>query len=417
MYWNDQLAQHLAERLLIILQQGQSDATYTPRLRFAIQTILKKHACLESKHSPAMWPLVQQLYGRITDADAKMEIHKAILVFAAECAAPAQRAEARAFALQNWQSFSDSSLRSTFAYLATLNDAASQDLQRALIQQEFTLAQNEIQNPSERTMQRLALGYENRNFIATQAIESVLLKSMESSDNAFTLWRPVIADYCKKLEAEFVQQVAERCLNLVAGSYSQPRRQGFYELFVTALPLLNADTKARLLPTYFTLCKHTDLNLRGPAAAVLVNVKNAVDEQDFKLGLNTLVRDICRMAPSEVAGYRQILDATMVHSALFTDYEWRDLADLSKRSIQQADGNLQDYGLTLIERMPAIPAEHEGDLVHLLLGIARGSNPSQKEKADKILRKLPEGDLGARIRGALHDYLFPADKVENAERS
>jgi hypothetical protein len=137
-------------------------------------------------------------------------------------------------------------------------------------------------------------------------------------------------------------------------------------------------------------------------------VRKAVDEQDFKLGLNTLVRDFCRMAPSEVVAYRPIFDATLEHSALFGDYEWRDLADLSKRSIQQADTALQDYGLSLVERMPKIPEEHEEDIIHLLVGIARGTNAAQKERADKFLRKIPESELGAKARETLQEYLNPA---------
>jgi hypothetical protein len=97
---------------------------------------------------------------------------------------------------------------------------------------------------------------------------------------------------------------------------------------------------------------------------------------------------------------------------LFGDYEWRDLADLSKRSIQQADMALQDYGLSLVERMPKIPGEHDEDIIHLLVGIARGTNAAQKERADKFLRKMQESELGARANETLQEYLTPAQNED-----
>ncbi len=416
-YWNNELAPHLSDRLFLILQQAQSDSTYNPRISFVISVILDQPASLEPKNSPNLWPLIQQSYNRMTDANAKMEIHRAVLVFAARCPTPAQKQDARNFALQNWQNFSDSSLRETLGYLATFESAPGQELQNALIQQEFTSLGNELQNPSDRTIERLTLCYEKKDSLSANAMESFLLKGLETPDNAFAIWRPRIGEYCKKMDADFARQVVERCLNLVTTSYSQTRRQGFFELFVTVLPLINADLIPQQLQSYFALCRHTDANIRNPAAAVLGKVREAVDEQDFKLGLNTLVRDICRMAPAEVSGYRPVLDTAMGQSAFFGDYEWRDLADLSKRSIQQADTDLQDYGLQLIEKMPNIPAEHEQDLVHLLIGLARGTNAPQKERADKILRKIPEADLGTKTRKVLAEYVSPPKKPEKTQTS
>jgi hypothetical protein len=411
-YWNGEFAQQLGDRLLLILQQAGSDPAYEPRISFVISFILEQPAALDPKNSPNLWPLVQQAYHRMTEAAAKMEIHRAVLVFAAKCPSPGPQQEARNFALQNWQSFSDSLLRDTLAYLTIFKDSSGQDLQKALIQQEFTLLQNELQNPSDRTIQRLAFSYENKQSLNPNAIESLLLKALQVPDNAFAIWRPQIAEYCKKLELQVAQGVVERCLNLVSDSYTPTRRQGFLELFTTVLPLLNTDLIPRQLQTYFALCKHADASIRNPAVSALGKVREAVEGQDFKLGLNALVRDFCRMSPMEVAPYRPVLDSAMAHSAFFGDYEWRDLADLSKRSLQQTDTNLQEYGLQLVEKMPNIPAEHQQDLVHLLIGLARSSNSPQKERADKVLRKIQEAELDdAKARRELAEYLSSPEKA------
>jgi len=83
------------------------------------------------------------------------------------------------------------------------------------------------------------------------------------------------------------------------------------------------------------------------------------------------------------------------------------MAALAKRSLSQADTALQEYGISLIERMPTIPSEHDADIIHLLAGIARGTNAAQKERADKLLRKVAEPDLSAKAKETLQEYLSP----------
>jgi hypothetical protein len=101
------------------------------------------------------------------------------------------------------------------------------------------------------------------------------------------------------------------------------------------------------------------------------------------------------------------MDALLQHSALFEQNEWRDLADVAKRALRDADTVVQDYGLSLIERMPKMSTEHESDLVHLLIGVAKGTNAQQKERADKVLRKIQAAGLSPEATQTLHEYLSP----------
>ncbi len=411
-YWNSSLAPKLGERFASILSAAQADKSgYTLRIAFVVRSIIENNDCLEPTTSPSIWTEIQPLYNRITDEKSGYEIHTLVLVFALKGPVTAQREEARTFALQNWQTFSDSQLRTVLTYLRS-HGAAGEALERALIEQELSMASAEIQSPSNRTTERIALCYENRRFTLDRSLELLFLSALESSDSAFTVWRLTVAEYCKKMESEFALEVADRCLDLVSGSYSQARRQELLELFATVLGMVSAEAKPRLLQNYLGLCKHSDSNLRNPSASILGNVRKAVDDQDFKLGLNSLVRDICRMAPTEVIAYRAVMDSLMENSALFGEYEWRDLADLSKQSIQQLDNALQDYGLLIIERMPRIPTEHDADLIHLLIGVSRGSNSALKDRADKVLRKAVDSGLGPVAQRSLQEYFSPPESVD-----
>lgn len=411
-YWDNPIAPVLAERLHAILQQGQSDATYTPRLAFVVQMIIEQPDVLEVKYSPQLWSYIQSIYGRYGDPPVRMEIHRAVLVFAATCPDANTKQTATSFAQQNWQTFADNQLREILEFLSKFGEQSRQVLQTALVQQELTAAQNELQNPTDRTKQRIDLCIEKHQLLASKSLDSLLLKALQTSDSAFNTWRITVAEYSAQLGQDFALQVADQCLSLVTGSHTPARRQGFFELFATVLPNVNPDAKPRLLQAYLALCKHSDGNLRNPAATILGKVQKEVDGQDFKIGLNVLMRELCRMSPSELVAYRPIFDAILEHSVLFGDYEWRDLGDLGKRSVQQSEPSLQDYGLSLLERIPKLPEEHAGDIIHLLIGIARDTNSGLRERADKFLRKIPESGLGAKSKQALQEYLNP--KKEDA---
>lgn len=413
--WDLSVAPPLAGRFVVILQEAASDAGYTQRLAFVIGAILENNECLEAKNSPQLWAHVQALYNKFSSLPAGQEIHRVILVFAATCPETGTKQAAKNFALQTWQKFTDGQLRGVLEFLPRFKERPREELRSALVQQEFTTLQNELQDPTDRTKQRLALCYENKDVLPTNALEGFLVKTLETQDSAFEVWRVVIGDYARQLGGNFGKQVADKCLALATNSQTLTRRQGFFELLATVLPNLDADTKTNLLRTYFALCKHSDQNIRNPASSVLEKMHKEADEQDFKLGVNSLVRDFCRMTPAEVVAFRSVLDASLQHSALFGDYEWRDLADLAKRALTQADTAIQELGLSLVERIPALPSEHEDDLVHVLISIARGSNAPHKDRAEKILRKLPENNLGSIARRSLHDYLNPPKEEQKDE--
>jgi hypothetical protein len=162
--------------------------------------------------------------------------------------------------------------------------------------------------------------------------------------------------------------------------------------------------RATLLQTYFGLCKHADQNVRTSAVSILAQVKGLVDEQDFKLKLNSLVRDLCDLKPADIPAYRPVLDSTLEHTRVFDEYAWRDLAALSKRLMQESDASLQSYGILLVSRMPKVPSEHEDDIVHLMITVAR-SGSSDKETAFKILERLQTSGLAESARHIVEQFL------------
>lgn len=410
--WNPKVAPTFATRLITILQQSQSDSTYSPRIQFVVQTVIEKPECLDPDLSPPLWGHLQATYNRFGDPPIRAEIHGAVLVFAATCPHPSTRQAARSFALQNWQSFNEVQLKDAFDFLTKVLEESGRELRSALIQQDFGALQNELQNPTERSKQRLAFSYENRSFLPERAIDDFLVKTLESQDPAFAVWSVVVGDYSSRLGEEFCKKVVDKCLSLITNAYAAQRRQGFVDLIATVLPGVSSEMKPAILPVYFALCKHSDHTIRNSASTILSKVRKGVDEQDFKLALNPFVRELCRMTPAEVSAFRAVLDSALQHSPLFGNYEWRDLADLAKRMLTQADPAIQEYGASLVERIPSFPAEHEEDLIHVLVSLAKGTNASLRERADKVLRRLPLERLGSGAHRNLEEYLSPPQVEE-----
>lgn len=227
---------------------------------------------------------------------------------------------------------------------------------------------------------------------------------LPTQDSAFTFWSPIVAEYAVTLGENFSKQVAEQCLSLVINPHAPARRQAFFSLFAGVLATVAQQERTILLQTYFALCKHADQNVRTSAVSILSQLKGLVDEHDFKLRLNSLVRDVCDLKPADIPAYRPVLDSALEHTRLFDEYAWSDLAALSKRLMQEPDASLQSYGLVLVSRMPKVPSEHENDIAHLVINAARTGPAPDKEAASKLLERLLSSGLAEKTRRSVEQF-------------
>lgn len=405
--WDPAVAPILAERFVAILQQNQADSIYTKRIQFVVGAIVENPDCIEPKSAPQLWSQVQNLYARTNDAQGKIEIHRAVLTFAAKCPEANSRQSANAFTLQNWRNLSTEQLRNDLGFLEQFGDPAGTELEKALVKQEFSTAQNELNNPTERTKERLALCYEYRQWLDANSFQDFLLRTLESQDAAFAVWSPVIVNFAGKLDGTFPGKAAKKALELAGGAASQNKRPSLFRLFADLLPFVAEDAKLPLLQEFFAFCKHADSNVRNAAVTGIPLVKRGVEESEFRRGLNALAGDLFDKSTSEVPNYRQAMDAVLSERTAFGDYEWRDLGNLSKRLMEQADAGLKDYGLSLVELMPELPKDHEEDLLQQLINIARMGAAGQQERAAKVLSRLSVSKLTPSAKEMLNEYRKP----------
>jgi KAP family P-loop domain len=402
--WDSAIASPLADRLLAMLQQGQSDTGYSKRVAFVVHTIVDNPDCVAPKSAQQLWAHIQNLYARTTDAGGKIEIHEAAVTLAAKCPEEATRQAAMAFVLQSWRSFSTPQLTQVLKFVERFGDPVSGDLQKALITQELSVAQNELQNPTDRTKERLDLCYKYRIRLAPNALDDFLLRTLDSQDAAFTVWSPVIVSFAEKLKDPFPRKVATRALELAGAPASQNKRFGLFRLFAKLLPFVPEDAKPELVQIFFDFCRQSDQNIRNVAVTEISSVKRSVEESEFRRAVNTLARDLFAKSTAEVPIYSPALDAVLKERGTFGEYEWRDLGDLSKRLLEQANVALKDHGLSLVELMSELPKDHEQDLVQQLINIARTGSAAQKEKAATILNGLDISKLDPEPKIQLEEY-------------
>ena len=410
----DSLGSLVAARLAAVAQQARGQPGYSQSAAFVVGLLLEQNECIEPKHSPQLWTYVQWLYGQIADPKEKALVRKLILIFAVKAPEPPRQA-ARTFSLQSEKALSDGELRADLEYLATLGEPEARALFETLIRQERQTLDDEIDAPTERTQERLRLCHENVQILQPSSLQDFLLKTLERGDGPFEAWRGIVAAFCTKLQPEFPEQIEDRCLTLVSNNASAARRLGYFELFATVLPSVRHEARVPLLQRYLAFCKHGDTGLRALASAILDKVRKAVDEYDFKLGLNKLVRDLCDIRPTEIVAYQQVVNASLAHQALFDDDATNDLVALSKRLIQET-GNaaLQDYGLSLLESLQSIPSKHEEDVVRLLMNLAGEPTAPNAEAGARVLKKLRERVSRAESRQAIDDFFEKQTKQSDA---
>jgi hypothetical protein len=415
-HWDEALAPVVSERLFGILQQSApSETADSPRNSFVLKTLSENPRCLDVQFAPKIWPHIQQIHKSTSEWKSKFEAHKVIIMLASMAPDAAVKNAALTLITQTWQTFSDKQLREVLDYMNSMAEPSRTELTKVLLNQELTLAQNELQNPSDRTKERIKLRYERKDFVGDDALREFMLKTVDSSDAAFEIWRTEVVDYAKLLQGTFACETATKVLTLVLGSVTQPKRQGLARLFADVFGLVEIEKRPQLLQQYFDLCKHADPNIRNVVLTVIADVKASVEEPDFRLRLNTFARELFSKTTGEISAYRPAVDAVMAHLEAFGEYEWRDLGDLGKRLILQSDGALQDYGLSLVEQMPALPKVHEQDLVRQLVNIAKGGSGIPKQRAEKILDGLQAKNLGAEAKKSLKDYVKSKEKSETAE--
>src|SRR5260370_11877696 len=96
-------------------------------------------------------------------------------------------------------------------------------------------------------------------------------------------------------------------------------------------------------------------------------MEKASQPNQFKLGLNKMVGDICYAHESQVMSLRSSLDSALEFNAFFTPYEWREIAHASQRLLQASTVPEKEYALALLSNFNKLPSGLEQALAQCLI--------------------------------------------------
>ena len=404
--WEQEYAESFVSTLVAILQTAQSVNTYSPEIEFAIQSVVTNQLLPESSNATQLWSALPPLYNRMTDANGKIEVSKAAVVFAVKSKDASVRNAARDFLLGVWRTLSDPTLRESLDFVKSIESPESFQLTKTAIDQESNSINSELQAPIDRTSERVTLCLDYSDRLPANSIPDLLIRALDvSQDEALKRWFGVIKAHEERLTAEFPEGLANRCLELTKSSASRPQRQDLLlRSFADALVKLSPEKKRGLEQQYFPLLKDTNASTRNAAATVLTMVRSSLsDIPEFKISVSNTLGDLRRdVKTQELLQYRPVFDALIVQSDLFGDYQWQDVSDLSKRLLSQTDAGLQEYGMVLAEAMPSVPDADQEELFHLLINL-ENSSPALKDRATRRLDQLSSGRLSDSGRKVLEN--------------
>ena len=306
------------------------------------------------------------------------------------------RAAARESILGIWRSFSDPALRESLEFTESVESTETAQLIKSAIEQELTSINSELQTPNDRTVQRVALCLDYVDILPPKSVDTVFVRSLDVQQDApLTRWLDVIKQYQDKLDSEFPDSFSKRCLELAGSSGSRPQRQQLMlQKFAETLGKLSPDKRNSSVKKYFLLLKDSNANTRNAAATMLSAIRSALpDTQEFKISVGNVLGDLRRdVKTPDLLQYRPVFEALTSQIDVLGEYQWRDVADLSKRLLSQTDTSLQEFGMALVERMPSIPEMDQEELLHQLVGLENSAN-SLKERATRRLEYFATGKL------------------------
>jgi hypothetical protein len=388
--WEPDFAPIFTQTLVTMLQNNNSATTYNPIIEFAISSVLLNPDLAHVDGSDKVWQTVTPLPNRLTDAKGKSDAIKAVIVFA--CNGGASKNTACSQILQIWRTQGDAEIREGLSFAESINPSASQPLLKSCIEQELSLAEGELQQPSDRTAERVRLCLDYQRCILSSAVADLLIRGLEVPQPAsLTRWLVIIDQIRDRLskDHDFDRKYVVKCLDLVPTIPGQiERQQALLTAALGTFPRLGSEDQKVVVEKYFALLKDQQPGTRAVAAGKLSTLRTSMpDSQDLRTPVQLLLGDMRRdIKTAELLQYRQVFDALLTQADMFGDVQHRDLADLSKRSMSHSDPSFQEFGVSIVERMPQVPPEEAAQITDLLEAL-ENSSPTLKERASRLLQR------------------------------
>jgi hypothetical protein len=280
--------------------------------------------------------------------------------------------------------------REDLEFVKAIGSPQSQRLLAQGVEQELDSLGKEVEQPTDRTAQRVALCLDYGEIVGAGSLEVALISAVGAkSAGALRGWLTIIEQERARLGGDFPNRFVVRCIDIVPSLSADTQRQELLlDAVINVLPGLAADEKRSALHKYFSLLKDPELKTRNVAASKLSGIRDSSsDTQDLRLAIANVIKYLRdEIRTGELPAYRAVFDALLTQPELLGEYQYRDLADMAKGLMSENDDSLRELGLHVVGQMPVIPNDDQAAVIHLLVGIA-GSSPDLRQRAsDRLTR-------------------------------
>jgi len=404
--WNENLSNPFCKRISEIGVKYQTQSDYSEAKKFVTSSIIDVPSWIPKEYASQLANSMTQFYHSSNVTEGKKDAMKAALKVWHTVPDPDVKNSTKTVFLDTSKSYSDSLTREMWKFLSGYEKIEEfKILKKEFINKQWQFVTQQVDSPDDSLKQRLDFCHEQNSYLSKDTIFNFLVSNIEvTNEQAFEFWTRVIIEYYEKLNKDFALQIANKCISDIANKRTPQGKKLQFRLFSSMLSKIVQKDKPQLLDEYFTLCQDDEDATRTAACEVMPEVKEHIEENDFRIRLQNLIRDLCDKNPVEILDFQIPLDTTLNFPEFWTETEWKDLVDLIKRLIPKPETKL--YGLQLCQRLEIIPERLQRVLIHLIKSTYESeTNAQTKEECLNAINALKSRQLTRENEKEIDNFL------------
>ncbi len=386
--WNPEYGKTLCSILWTVIQQQHSTSAFDQALRLTMSTLCEKPEILQNPDGDQIASYLQPALSRTKSEDDR-NLVRDCMVTAAGVGQPNGKQTALNHLVSLWLNDSDQRIRRDMEIARRLS---ASDVVLQLVNSQTAALTREIQNPTERTRERLQFLSELEEVVPHKFVDTHLMSSLSvGSESAYSFWEGEINSRRDQLSHTTIGELISKALELVGvvGSLNQ-RKAALLKL---AIGLLNTQPQVEQSPFTRRVVEclwHPDEAIRNSAAGVISLLRNSANPGDVRIFLNAGIHEHLRKVTiSSFRQFQAVFDTLVANKDLWNETSSRYITELAVTLC--SDDSLKPSALTLLESVTDLDETSRQDVLHVL----RNIESTQKTLGERARNLMQRFDLGS----------------------
>ena len=383
--WEPEYGTTLCTEFWTVIQTEHSKGTFDVPLRFTLKVLCEKPEILNHPEGDLIANHLPPALARATNDDDRNLVRDCMITEAAAGSSTGKAATLNSLS-SHWQSDSDERVRRDLqvAQLLSADDVSSQ-----IINSQTNAITRELQNPGERTRERVQLISEFEKLAPPDFLVTQLVASLSAnSEAAYSFWEGIIDSRREQFTEQTSAMLINKALELAgaAGSLNQ-RKPALLKVAISFFSSQPPAEQSALTRRVLELLWHPDDTIRDSTANTLSMLRAHVNQGDFRIYLNADIHEhLHKVGVSSLRQYQPVIDALVANKDLWNEGSSRSVAQLAV--ILSSDDNLKASVLTLLESVSQFDEADIQDVTHVLKAI-ESAQSGLSDRARNLLQRIP----------------------------